>query len=388
MRQILTIAYHELQRMLQHRSILLMLFLMPLLIIFILGSALSSFFTDQTVRIGETRIAALVEDEGFIRDSLSRYLSGGQAGEVLVLEARTRPELEAMLQRGEADAGVVVPEGFSARLKQGLRPQWNFIQGDSVVKAVAALQSLQSFFDNWNLRFAVTDGWQGDAPPLETAPRVSTSSDFVKRTGWNGSNRSYTALQYYSAHMLVMFILYFGMSSGIAMVTTKEDGTLARLRTAPVPPWRILAGTVLGHGTIALLQVSLIVGGTAAVYGNDWGGSPVLLLLTVLLAILFAQSLAVLAGLVIKRKSYVTAGFQVLVLVSTFLAGGFSPTIGTTLAKLGTFTVNHWAADSLLRMMLREDTADILHRIRMLAIYSGAAACAALLAYRKEGFHE
>jgi ABC-2 type transport system permease protein len=74
--------------------------------------------------------------------------------------------------------------------------------------------------------------------------------------------------------------------------------------------------------------------------------------------------------------------------VMTFLSGGFSPFPDGLLTKLGEFTVNHWALQSMLNIMLNSDIMVILHQIAVLAAIGAGLLVVSLAAYRKVGYHE
>lgn len=391
MRQMVTLAYYELARLIRQRSVFFLGFVMPLLIILILGSALGTFFVNKPIRIGELRLAVLLEDDGFIRPSLERLLSGGEMGDTRVITVQSKEELNEKVRNGAADAGVSVPAGFSDALRTGGKPEWVFTEGGNAIKGVVALQYLHAFFDGWNQRFAESGSWAKGEIPLDATVTVSDlggTVEWVKRTGWNDSGKTYTAFQYYSAHMLVMFMLYFAMSAAVSMVTAKEDHTLSRMLSMPVPAWRILTGNLAGQSTLMAAQAAFIVLGSAMLFGADWGNHPGLLSLTIFLVMVFGLSTAVICSILTGRRQQVIAVYQSGIIIMTFLAGGFSPSIGETLTKVGSYTMSYRAVQSMLRMMLGEDTAAIWGDIRILAWYALGAAVAATAVFRKAGYHE
>ncbi|WP_438446687.1 ABC transporter permease [Gorillibacterium sp. sgz5001074] len=391
MKQIATIAYYELVRLIRYRSVIVMLFLMPLLLILILGSALSTFFVNKPIQAGELRLAVLMEDDGFIRDSLTRFMSGGGMGDTRTLKVSSAEELTEKLANDAADVGIAVPAGFSEGLRKGEKPEWQFFQGSNIVKTVAALQDFHMFFDGWNQRFAESGSWSKGEIPLDTpvpGARVKGELALVQRTGWLESMTTYTAVQYYAAHMLVMFMLYFAMSAAINLVAAKETHTLSRMLSAPVPPWRILTGLLAGQSGVLALQAGIIIGGTAILFGADWGRDLLLLLLTIALFMVFCMSIAVITALLASRKQQVIGIFQTFVIMTTFLSGGFTPAIGEVLSRIGSYTVNYRAVHSILRIMLHDEVSAVWVDIRATAWFAAAAAGAAVLLYRKVGYHE
>ncbi|MGV2685607.1 ABC transporter permease, partial [Clostridium perfringens] len=78
---------------------------------------------------------------------------------------------------------------------------------------------------------------------------------------------------------------------------------------------------------------------------------------------------------------------QAIIIAMTFVSGGFMPLPVEFFQKIASFTVNHWAMQSMLRMMLNSDVQLILTCLGMLAAITAALSAAAMITYRKVGYH-
>jgi ABC-2 type transport system permease protein len=91
--------------------------------------------------------------------------------------------------------------------------------------------------------------------------------------------------------------------------------------------------------------------------------------------------------LLVKSRKAIISVFQTLIIIMTMLSGGFMPVDGL-LAKIGLFTVNHWASDSILRIMLDSGTQDVLRNIAVLGMIAAGLLLVSFGAYRKVGYRE
>lgn len=382
------IAYYYILRVARLRYVFIILFLLPLLLIFILGSALSTVFKAEDGKIAEVRVAIYDGDRGRFSGELTRFLASDAAGGHLRPVAADSPNAaRKLVAEGNADIAAIVPSGFSEAVVQGKAAQWEIVPGGNFDKSLTGQMMLQSFLDQIN-SVQAAQKVLGPAAVSAAAPPAEDGQSSVEIGRLSASDKQYTALQYYAASMLVMFMLYSGMSAAIGMVTEKEMNTLARLNSLPVRPLHILLGNLLANGILAALQVAFIIGGTAVLYGVEWGSHPVYLALACFFTIVISMSLAVIVTLLVKTTKAVNAVFQTLIIVMTFLSGGFMPDIGEFVRALGSFTVSYWAVQSMLRMMLDSDATVILQHISILGYISAACLAATMLVYRKVGYHE
>ena len=195
-------------------------------------------------------------------------------------------------------------------------------------------------------------------------------------------------MQYYAASMLVMFLLYSGMGAALGLQGEKEKHTLSRLNAMPIHEYQILLGKILGNIFISIGQAALIITVTILFYGVDWGNAFFNLFLICLLIIAASNSLAILIMLVAKSAKAINTTFQTIILVMTFLSGGFTPLPEGHLQRMGEFTLNHWAMQSMFRIMLGSDAAIIGHHLMILGCIGGGLLLLTLIVYRKAGYHE
>ncbi|WP_339158405.1 ABC transporter permease [Paenibacillus sp. FSL W8-0186] len=120
-----TIAWFELRMLTRTRAVLLNLFLLPMVLIFILGNALSSNFKDEAeasveqarVLIVEPNTGGAVQGELEVGLGLREFLNSPEIKQRMRIEKTvSREEAVEALTRGEADFGVIIPSDFEERV--------------------------------------------------------------------------------------------------------------------------------------------------------------------------------------------------------------------------------------------------------------------------------
>ncbi|WP_090667796.1 ABC transporter permease [Paenibacillus tianmuensis] len=392
MRILWTVAGYQLLQFSRTKGVILVLFLLPLLLIFILGTALSEEIKTGDVKLSLVKVAMVNQGQSLWNERLKAYLDYPKTREILqVQELPSREEAVRALQEGRAEYGLIVPAGFGEALLHGQPASWELIAGKDLGKNLIAETALESYlaYANSVQAAVLTLGPQAAKAMLADASGYAGASESFVATGKLGNKgKEYTALQYYAVSMLVMFMMYAGMMAPISLVSEREDHTMLRLRSMPVTMNQIVFGKMLGNGLLTLMQALVIVGVTHYVYGVYWGDRPVIILAICLAVTLVSMALAMLASLFYRNVKSVSMALQIVIFLMTILSGGFDLDVDGELVQIAKFTVNHWANRGLLELMLDGDVQLVLHYVKVLAAIAAALAAVAFMAYRKVGYHE
>ncbi|WP_261305854.1 ABC transporter permease [Paenibacillus andongensis] len=390
------IAKYEILRFMRMRYVLMIQFLMPLLLIFILGSALSGAFKMEDRTLKPVKVDVVQSDLGVLSAGFNSFLNTPELMKIIQpTNIQSRDEAVKRLKSGDSEFALIVPSDFSSRVLEGKEAEWEMILGQDYGQNLTAKMALRSFLDQVNyMQSAIISAGPGAADLVQKQssdgsfkPTMEASS-YVRLGKLTSSNSNYTAMQYYTASMLVMFLLYSGMGAALGLQGEKERHTLSRLNAMPIHEYQILLGKILGNIFSSIVQASLVIGATILFYGVNWGNDFFHLFLVCLLIIVASMSLAILIMLAAKSSKAISTTFQMIILAMTFLSGGFTPLPEGLLQRMGEFTLNHWAMQSMFRIMLGSDSAIIGHHISILACISGGLLLLTLIIYRKAGYHE
>ncbi|MGO4530798.1 ABC transporter permease [Paenibacillus sp. 2TAF8] len=388
------ICIFELRRILKIRSVVINLFILPLLLIFILGTALSSAMgtgkdtTPDTLRVGIVQSNEAASSP--VGEALNAFVATPEVAQMIqVKNMSSQDETVDALKQGDLDFAVIITSDMVQQWMAGETVKLQWILGKDNTLNVVAQTLFTSFADELNRQAAIAKVLGAETMMAIATPdgKGSTSAQPNIRVSSPGhSGQTYSASQYYAAAMLAMFMLYSGMTTVNSLFTERDKQTLARLQATPVGNGVIFAGKVAGNSLLAFLQAIIIIVMTNLLFGVNWGSHPWLIVLICILITLASMTLGIIVALVSKSAASATALMQGIIIVMTFISGGFTPIAIDFVQRISEFTVNHWALQSFLSMMLNATMQEIIHNILMLGAVCAVLAAAAAVVYRKVGY--
>ncbi|MBD2870068.1 ABC transporter permease [Paenibacillus arenilitoris] len=360
----LTTAYYELVKYGRMKSVLVILIGLPLLLILLLGSA---FDTD----LKPAKVALYVADQGELSGSIGEFWNGEAIKPfVFVLKTDSGQEVEDYVTEGIADYGVYVPADFSQKVLAGEKAVWKTFSGRYAEKNVAADAVIGRYMAELNLKFAAMATLGTDAPVrIGNADARRQSLVAIGNLG-NTEDRLFgetSAMQYYAAAYLIMFLLFSGMSAALALLGQKEDGTLRRLYAMPSSFRAAVFGVVTGAVMLACLQSLVVIVFTKYVYDVEWSGHYLAIAAVCLLTTAAGTGLAIIVASVAGTSKSTQTLFTILVTTMTFLSGGMMAGIQNMVGIASKLTINHWANISLRAIMSGSDAAAAWNAIGVLA---------------------
>ncbi|PYY29607.1 ABC transporter permease [Paenibacillus illinoisensis] len=390
------ICMFEIRRILRIRSVLLNLFFLPLLLIFILGAALSSTMDTGKDNVpGQVRVGVIQtgsnsgSNSSSITEALNAFVAAPAVAEMMKVQHFTsEEEAERDLRQGELDFAVLIPPDLEERIAKGEEAKLQWILGKDGTLNIVGETLFTRFTDELNRRMATVEVFGPEASMAVASMTDEGSANFsyvnVSNSGTAGT--SYSASQYYAASMLAMFMLYAGMTTSSSLFSERDKKTLTRLQAAPVGNGVIFAGKIAGNSLLAFMQALIIVLMTYWLYGVNWGAHPWLIVLICVLITISSMMIGVIVALVSKSAASASALMQGIIIAMTFISGGFTPIAIDFVQRIGEFTVNHWALQSFLRMMLNASMSEIMHNILMLGVVSAVLLAIAAVIYGKVGY--
>jgi ABC-2 type transport system permease protein len=378
MRTGLIAAGNELLKMSRRRSILLVLFGLPLLLIFLLGNGL-----DMTIK--PVRTSVYIGAEGELGKAVQAFIaSDAVTGNLVVTLRHSEDAVKEDLRSGTADYGFALPDRFTAQKGEALR----YYPGRFAERNLKAESVLDTFAQELNIRLSAAEVPVAAAAAAtgQTGQRMDTQAHVKVGTLVSGHITAFgavSALQYYSAAYLIMFLFFSGASAAISIADEREKGTLLRLYGMPVPLYHIIFGKLAGIAVFAMIQSACIVTVTKFVYGVDWGSQyPLIALICILTSITAICLAAIIISFVRSRKAFESLFFSATVMM-TFLSGGMIVEVSPGITKAGIFTVNYWSTDALRRLMNGGTIADITQSLTVLAAIAAVVLLVTALRFRK-----
>ena len=178
-------------------------------------------------------------------------------------------EAEALIESGDVQFMVVIPDNFTQRVLRGERPAVlvavDATDPSASGNAIAALTSVAGQALEHDLKGALAPLHAG-AAPFEV--RVH------RRYNPEGLSR-YNIVPGLIGTILTMTMV---MLTGLAMTRERERGTMENLLATPVRPFEVMAGKILPYVVIGYVQLGVILTAAALLFEVPMVGSLVLLL--------------------------------------------------------------------------------------------------------------
>jgi ABC-2 type transport system permease protein len=309
--RLLSIVRKELIQITRDPRTLALVFIMPVVQLLLLGYA-------ATTDVRNIPLAVFDQDKSPASRSL---LDAYRAADYFRVEydVNSEADLNALIGRGAARAGMIVPPGYGDQIVAGRTAQVAFvIDGSDPTVAQTALAAAtligQAKSTRLTLERLTARGQAGGlAPPIEVRTQVWYNPDLVSA--------------YYMIPALIGIIMQFltVILTATAIVRERERGTIEQLIVTPIRAWELMVGKLAPYVVIAFVNTVVILVAGVLLFGVPINGSVPLLL--ALSALFLATTLGI--GLFIstiantQQEAMITALF--FSLPSIFLSGFFFP---------------------------------------------------------------
>ncbi len=172
----------------------------------------------------------------------------------------------------------------------------------------------------------------------------------------------------------VMFSYFLVLTVGWLFVAERRQGTLKRLRAAPLSRSQILLGKLLPCFLLSLVQGLLLLGAGRLVFGMTWGPEPWWLLLVVFTTSLSAMGMALLVASVARSEAQVAIYGTLLVLVLAGISGcllGDRELMPENMQRLSLITPHAWALRAYKQLLANPGAVNLSLVIQACAVLAG-----------------
>lgn len=387
MRALLTITAKDLRQRLRDRSAYLFGVIVPLGLAVIFGLILPGFGEDAV------RLDVVVADlDG--GEVAGRFVAALDDIDV-VASLRTVDTGEAVqdaVDTGAADAGYVLPAGFTDAALRGAGPELTVVvDPDVAIPTLVATSIAEGFaarLETAATAVATVTVVEGGPPSAEVARRVAERAAAqdppIALADATTDTRRLDATTYLAAGMAVFF-LFFTVQFGVfGLLEERENGTLDRLRAAPIGAVSVYGAKMLTSVVLGVVSMAILVVASALLLGADWG-DPLGVAVLVVAGVFAASGLVAVVAVVARTAEQASTWQAIIAIVLGMLGGSFFPvTTGPDiLATLAAISPHHWFLRGLGDLQGGGGPAAALPAaVALLAFAGGAALLAAILPSR------
>ncbi|HPH40200.1 MAG TPA: ABC transporter permease [Candidatus Fermentibacter daniensis] len=236
------------------------IFVVPVLQTLVFGYAVTTDVAGARIAVRDTDVSA----ESRL---LVETLEGGGVFEPV---AAPGGSLEEMVDRGEVDAALVIPDGFGEFLLGRSTSVQIITDGtEAVTSGVVAAYLTQAVNMHVSRRLAGEAAAAGIAP---AAPVVD-----LRTSAW--FNPGLESRFFFVPGVIAMIVMIITlMLSSMAIAREKETGTIEQVMVTPLRKWEFILGKTLPFGLIGLADIIVVTAVAAAWFGIPVRGSVLLLL--------------------------------------------------------------------------------------------------------------
>jgi ABC-2 type transport system permease protein len=377
--QILSTTWKDLKILFKDPGGIATLFLMPLMFIIVMSTALQGLF-DSGTDTQPRRLPVVNLDRGECAAKVVEALDGIDGIEIEIAwdgEQLTRERAEALVADGERSVAIVFPADFSAQIEERSEGDDTTATVELIADPAASVQliaPIQGMVFGAAERVAETQVAQARiAASLESAfaqlPAEARSVSDQIAIEMDGSS-VVTLEQVAPAEMKIevfpdtyqqnvpgytllgVFFIVGAMTSSI--LQEKREGTFRRLLVAPLPKPILLAGKILPYYLVNLVQVAIMFGVAHLLFGMAFG-DPVALAAVSLAMAAAATSLGIMVAALGKTDTQVGGITSLLTLTMSALGGCLMPAsiMPDFLQTLSRFTPHAWAMQGFQDVLVR-----------------------------------
>jgi ABC-2 type transport system permease protein len=363
--RVLDLAIKNMTQVFRDKMSFLFLLMMPLVFTFFMGFVFGAGAAEEDTRLP---VGWLNEDRGgMLSIRLQQMID--EAG-VLRLEAVDNLDsANEQVRKGELAGIISVPEGYSQTTLSGGSSRLTLIADETspngqavreivrplVVRMLSAAEISQLSMANLESNNSQAQETALDAAVQAwSSPKLGVSVTPVYPAG---SQPEETANPYnqMSPGMMVQFVLFGLVASGMVLVNERKSRTLQRMMTTSMDRASIIGGHFLSIFAITLVQEIILVGFGQVLFGVNYLREPLATLLMMVVLGLFVAALGLLVGVLARHEDQVILFSMVFMFVFTALAGAWFPldVTGPAFNTIGHLTPGAWAMDGFQNIVIR-----------------------------------
>ncbi|WP_285729492.1 ABC transporter permease [Nocardiopsis sp. ATB16-24] len=268
MSKTLAIALLDLRRMFRDRTNIFFMLLLPLIMVFMMGL---SYGEDQQ------RLGVVVDGQDRpLAERLATSLEEG--GRFSVERVDTSEELRRLVERGQMNAGLVIPDDYDRTLRDGDTAEIHFLSRPDDWSAYplstwARSVATQEASVLGAAQFAAEAGGDGFDESLRRAEEADPPGIEIVTVTAGEAIFPQDVSQYGLAAppLLLLFTFVISLTTAIGVVELRQKGLTRRMYSTPTSVRSLVAGESLGRFVITLVQALVILVGSSVLFGVSWG---------------------------------------------------------------------------------------------------------------------
>lgn len=307
-----TIAWKDLNELWRSKIRLFTLIMMPLLLISVLGFMFPSGYTMKHISVGIVQLDRGDEARAIVGEVIRMATSSGALD---ILSFASTEQAKEALMEGRLKGILIVEPGFSEQVAMGGRGSMRLILDQtSPTISLAVSSSITAILSAVSAQIAE----RGSQDHITAAISLEQES-IVPGAASN-------PFEFMAPGFLATMVMMSGMS-GLASAISRERelGTLDGMMMSPISRFSIILGKALSQTIRGLFQGLIMICLTMVLFGVRIYGSPILMLLVLLLGVLGFVGIGIIATSIASEQETATMILMMMQIPMMFLSGTLYP---------------------------------------------------------------
>jgi ABC-2 type transport system permease protein len=282
------------------------------------------------------------------------------------------------VERGDVNAGVVIPEGYDSTLRAGEEANVEYVApagtSTTAIRSVVGAAVADQAAHVRAALFASERGVGDFDQASRIADSVESQSETIEVVEASQGESTFEGLGQFdlgASSQLILFVFVNSLAASVALIQSRRLGISRRMLSTPMTAGTIVVGESLGRFVIAMLQGVFIVLAAALLFGVQWGDPLAASVLLTSFA-LVSTGAAMLFGALLSNEQQ--AGALTPLSLGLAALGGcmvpleiFSPTMQT----IAHITPHAWAVEGFTELIRSEaGVTDIALQIAVLLAFA------------------
>ncbi|MED1740528.1 ABC transporter permease [Bacillus swezeyi] len=342
---IIIIAKKEIVSAFRDRRTLLLMLAFPIVLIMILGTALTNVFDDE-VSVGDIHVLYKDQSDGEFSQGFKAFTKGAKTSGVHFEKVLSGMDGKQEVEQGHYDAYLEIAGSSGIMLYQ---MEKNSVK-NSMIQGM-----LTAFANRYN---AVAEIIKVSPKQAGEAFANSSHDDYIKETSLN-SDKHPGSMDYYAVTMTTLIALYGALHASYLIRGERLGKTADRLIAAPVHKTEIFAGKLIGGLAVNLICILIVVAVSKFLFKANWGEHFGLVLAVLFSVVLFAVSLGLGVSYLTKTGEAAVAVINVLIPLVAFVGGAYFPIddAAAVFAFIKDLSPLTWTNEAIIKIIYTNDLA-------------------------------
>lgn len=318
--------------------------------------------------------------------------------------------LRTQVEEGDIDLGLILESGFGAALDAGHKAPIILVRDpgmalESQLMGIAILQALTAITDGKIFTDMVAEQMRAAGTPeiaIDGMLQMSTTIDMQAMMSGDGlfttedhrppdRDEDVTFAQAQAVGGIAVMMVLFGLTAAAStLLRERDEGTMRRLLSLPMPSSAILLGKALSVGVIGLMQITVLFLVGELLFGIGIWRDPLTLIVLMVSTVAAASAFGLLIAGWAKTPKQADGMSTLIILVMSCLGGSWFPLqmldLPAGMEVAMRLTVNHWSVSGFQDLFWRtQSLADsgIQWSVGVLWLFTAVAGWGSLRLFRR-----